>query len=232
MSGPQPAEGERETDGLVREVSAEESQFVSLTGHFYRGEVDRMTVWRTRLDQTTNWSVVLMAAILTFAFASPDNPHYVLLIGALAVGAFLLVESRRYQEYDAWRHRVRILQRYLIAGALAPSETSQSEDWRSDLSADLRDPDLTITFWRAAAHRLQRVYLALLTVLLSAWVLRISVFRTDAPWDETASIAAIPGPVVVACVAVVYVLLGGLAVWSMVDEPKREFADDDLAERN
>src|SRR5436853_2766774 len=28
--------------------------------HLYRGEVYRSTIWRTRLDHTTNWSIVTM----------------------------------------------------------------------------------------------------------------------------------------------------------------------------
>ena len=28
--------------------------------HLYRGEVYRSTIWRTRLDRTTNWSIVTM----------------------------------------------------------------------------------------------------------------------------------------------------------------------------
>lgn len=227
VNGDHPTGGSGERERIGREASGDESAFVSLTGHFYRGEVERMTAWRTRLDQTTNWSVVLMAAILTFAFASPDNPHYVLLIGALAVGAFLLIESQRYQEYDAWRHRVRILQRGFFASVLAPSEDGRTDRWRADLGADLRDPTLSIPLWRAVAHRLQRTYLPLLSVLLAAWVLRISVFEADSPWQETASVATIPGPAVVATVGATYLVVVGLAAWSMRDEPKREFGSSD-----
>jgi uncharacterized membrane protein len=28
--------------------------------HLYRGEVYRSTIWRTRLDNTTNWAIVTM----------------------------------------------------------------------------------------------------------------------------------------------------------------------------
>ena len=31
---------------------------IGAIAHLYRGEVYRSTVWRTRLDQTTNWAVV------------------------------------------------------------------------------------------------------------------------------------------------------------------------------
>lgn len=33
--------------------------------HLYRGEIHRMRFWRERLDRTTNWAVIVIAAILT-----------------------------------------------------------------------------------------------------------------------------------------------------------------------
>ena len=32
--------------------------------HLYRGEVYRSTIWRTRLDNTTNWAIVTMGIAL------------------------------------------------------------------------------------------------------------------------------------------------------------------------
>ena len=35
---------------------------ITALSHLYRGEVYRSTVWRTRLDATTNWAVVTTVA--------------------------------------------------------------------------------------------------------------------------------------------------------------------------
>jgi uncharacterized membrane protein len=40
--------------------------------HLYRGEVHRSTIWRTRLDATSNWSVVTLGLARSISFASPD----------------------------------------------------------------------------------------------------------------------------------------------------------------
>jgi uncharacterized membrane protein len=215
---------------LAETVAGDPELFLDATAQFYRGEVDRMTAWRTRLDQTTNWAVVLMAAILTFAFSSRDNPHYVLLLGALSVGAFLVIESQRYQEYDAWRYRVRLIQRNLQANLFAPEDGSHEEDWRAQLGADLRKPELSYPRWRAIAHRLKRVYFFLLSVLIVAWGLRISVFDPGETWRQTARIAAVPGPVVVGLVAVVFVVLAALAAWSAYEVRVREFGESSIRE--
>ncbi|GAB7020814.1 hypothetical protein JCM18750_36760 [Halostagnicola bangensis] len=84
------------------------SELSTVFGDAYRGELDRETTWRSRLDQTTTWSVTIMAVILTWAFSSPDNPHYVILVGVLAVGLFCWIEARRNRDYDVYRSRVRL----------------------------------------------------------------------------------------------------------------------------
>ena len=92
--------------------------------HFYRAVVSHMDVWRQRMDATTNWAAATTAAMVTFTFGAVNSPHFVLL---LAVGfncVFLLMESRRYQTFDLWRRRFRLLNRHLIAPVLqgAPPE--------------------------------------------------------------------------------------------------------------
>lgn len=224
MRGQDPDSDSPSNQTLTEEVGNDSDSLLAMLGHFYRGEVERTVSWRTRLDQTTNWSVVLMAAILTFVFSSENNPHYVLLIGALAVAAFLIIESQRYQEYDAWRYRVRLIQRHYIAN-ITDRDQSPEPEWRDKLARDLREPTFEISRLRAITHRLKRVYLLLLTVLLAAWVLRITVFD-DSTWSEAASIANIPGVVIVAVVGLLYLALCGLALWSFYGSRAREFQEE------
>ena len=39
--------------------------------HLYRGEVYRSTIWRTRLDHTTNWAIVTMPVCCAAATRLP-----------------------------------------------------------------------------------------------------------------------------------------------------------------
>lgn len=208
----------------ARSASDDPVTFASVTGDFYRGEVDRLTMWRTRLDQTTNWAVVVMVAILTWVFSSEENPHYVLLIGMAAVGVFLFIEAQRYQEYDAWRSRVRIVQQDYLADVFSPSGPVR-DDWNDRLSRDLRQPDIHLPLTAALAHRLQRTYMPLIGVLLVAWVARITVFEADEAWHQGASIGTIPGIAVVGAVAAVNAVLLVLTAWSIKEATKREFDD-------
>jgi uncharacterized membrane protein len=191
--------------GLLDEEMAPSSALA----HLYRGEIHRMKFWRERLDRTTNWAVILIAALLTWAFSSPSNPHYIILIGVATLTVFLTIEARRYRGYDIWRTRVRVLQQNVWAYGLDPAGGLVDERWREKLADDYRRPTLKITAEEAIAHRLRRVYLPLFVVLLGAWLVRITAFSPD-PWIESAALGGIPGYAVIGVVAVFY--LGTFAV--------------------
>ncbi|MFB6139268.1 MAG: DUF2270 domain-containing protein [Halosimplex sp.] len=207
--------------GLAARLREDPSNVTSLLGDFYRGEVDRTTTWRSRLDQTTNWAVVVVGAILTWAFTSPDHPHYVLLIGVFAVLAFLIVEAHRFREYDIWRSRVRTVQTNLLGGIIDEGAT-EADGWRTSLREDIEDPEYTMSLRAAVGHRLRRMYLALLLVLLLAWLARVSVFVPDESWRRTAAIPGIGGEAVVLVVAGVYAAVIAVTVWSTRTETLRE----------
>jgi uncharacterized membrane protein len=211
---------ESAADTTVDEVSS------ALIG-LYRGEIDRVTTWRGRLDKTTNWTVTIIAAVLTWVFSSSDNPHYLLLIGMLAVMTFHVVESRRYQRYDVWRARVRLLERNVFAGAVDPAGRADHEDWRSELGTDPRRPAFNIPFAEAYARRYRRVYLPLQTVLLIAWVVRLTVFSADQGVLATAGVVRIPGPVVIGVVALIYGVPAVVMLWPRERKATGEMYDRD-----
>ncbi|WP_293032785.1 DUF2270 domain-containing protein [Natronococcus sp.] len=215
---------------LGNEVASDVSEMSSVLGDAYRGELDRETTWRERLDQTTTWAVTVMAAILTWAFSSPDNPHYVILVGVLAVGLFLLIEARRYRDYDVYRSRVRLFQENLLADALDPSRGSEHEDWRSELSGDYRDPTMKITMLEAVANRLRRIYLALVTVLLLAWLFRITAYVGETGVVEAASIGSLPGILVLTVVTAFYGTVLAIVLWPRERKAKGEFRDREVGD--
>ena len=210
---------------LGRETLDDSANMSSILGDAYRGELDRVTTWRSRLDQTTTWAVTLMAAILTWAFSSSDNPHYIILVGVATVTIFLLIEARRYRDYDVYRSRVRLFQENLLANALDPTQGVVHEDWRSELSHDYRKPTLKVSMREALSNRLRRVYLALLVVLLAAWLFRITAFVPGESWLTTAAIASLSGVVVVGAVAAFYVVVFAIALWPYDREAMGEFRE-------
>jgi uncharacterized membrane protein len=166
----------------------------SAMAHLYRGEIHRMKFWRERLDRTTNWAVIVLAAVLTWAFSGEGNPHYLLLVGNVVLVTFLTVEARRYRAYDIWRSRVRTLQEAVWATGL-DGEGPADPDWRETLAADYREPSIKITTEEAIAHRLRRIYLPLFAILNAAWVIRVTAFG-PAAWPSSAAVGVVPGLVV------------------------------------
>lgn len=60
------------------------------------------TVWRTRLDQTTNWAVVTTGLAMSLTSAGPYASPLPLILVGLLVAVFLLLESRRYRYFNVW----------------------------------------------------------------------------------------------------------------------------------
>lgn len=193
----------------------------SAAAHLYRGEIHRMRFWRERLDQTTYWAIVVISAVLTWTFASPNNPHYVLLLGIAAVTMFLVIEARRFQGYDIWRRRVRTLQKNVFAYGLDPSAGLEDPEWRKELGDDYRRPTIRIPTEEAVAHRLRRVYLYLLVTVGVAWSIRIAAFANQ-PWPASAAIGRLPGLATTAVVVLFYLVCAVIALrprtWHVEEE--------------
>lgn len=211
---------------IAGEAARDRADFLSLMGHAYRGEMGRTTSWRTRIDRTTNWAVVLTATLLTWAFSGESRPHYILLIGIVMVTVFLGIEARRYRVYDIWRSRIRILEENVFANALDPEGVEQS-NWRELLSDDFREPTVKTPVIEAVSRRLRRVYFALISVLVVAWLVRLTVFATTATGIVgTATVGQVPGEVVLGSVGVYYA--SGLVLTFM---PGRRQAKGELTSR-
>ena len=217
----------RDQREIGREMVDQSTGLGSVMAHAYRGEMDRVVTWRERLDQSTTWAVTVLAAILTWAFSSPDNPHYLLLIGMVMATIFLGIEARRYRDYDVFRSRIRMLQENLFANALDPSQGVERRNWRAEMSEDFRTPTVKVSFGEALANRLRRVYLALLGVLLAAWIFRITAFTPRRDWLATAGIASVPGIVVVGVVGAFYAAALAIAFWPRERHAKGEFREGD-----
>ncbi|WP_136687357.1 DUF2270 domain-containing protein [Halorhabdus amylolytica] len=214
---------EREVAG---EAATDRSDFLSLMGHAYRGELGRTTAWRTRIDRTTNWAVVLTATLLTWAFSGDSRPHYVLLVGMGMMVVFLGIEARRYRIYDVWRSRVRLFEENVFANALDP-EGAEQPNWRELLSEDLREPTIKTPTREAIARRLRRVYAPLLSVLLAAWVIRLTVFGDPSKGPVgTAAVGGVPGTAVLVIVGLFYVGVVVLVLWPASRQAKGEFGEE------
>lgn len=139
--------------------------------HLYRGEVARMTVYRTRLDTTTNWAVGTTAAMVSFALGNPQMPHFVFALALALDAIFLWMEARRYRYYELVRYRVRLMEMGFYPQILG----QPSGDWAARLLESLLRPTPPVSQRQALAVRLRHNYLWLFGVVYGGWVLKLEL---------------------------------------------------------
>ena len=180
---------------LMRKPSP--AEFSTAMAHFYRGEVQRSNTWRTRLDNTTYWAVLTVGGALSFAFSSPNNPHFLIPIISILVSIFLVMEARRYRYYEIWASRVRVMETGYLAQMLAPDSVPRDQEWASHLASDLLTPHFTISVWEAVGRRLRRNYIWLFALLALSWNLKVYLHPLPArdfnAFIERATVGVVPG---------------------------------------
>ena len=131
---------------------------IGALAHLYRGELYRSTVWRTRLDTTTNWAVATTGIALTVTFSSSTASPLPLVLVGLLVAVFLTTEARRYRFFDFWRIRTHVLELNFFGPILRGRGPRIDNGWNEILARDYEDPRLHITWLEAAGRRLRRTY--------------------------------------------------------------------------
>src|SRR3954451_2011070 len=135
-----------------------DSSEITALSHLYRGELYRSTVWRTRLDTTTNWAVATTGIALTVTFSSSTASPLPLVIVGLLVAVVLSTEARRYRFFDFWRIRTHVLELNFFGPILRGRGPRIDNGWNETLARDYEDPRLHITWLEAAGRRLRRTY--------------------------------------------------------------------------
>ena len=157
---------------MSEEFSAAE---IGALAHLYRGEVYRSTVWRTRLDTTTNWAVVTLGVALSITYSSPDaSPLPLVLVGVLIL-LFLTLEARRYRFFNVWRARARWIERHFYVPMLMDGDLHTENDWQTTLAEDYRNPQYHVSYMIAVARRVRSNYLWILLIQTVAYMGKLMV---------------------------------------------------------
>jgi uncharacterized membrane protein len=191
---------------------------IGAVAHLYRGEVYRSTVWRTRLDTTTNWAVVTLGIALSISFASPDaSPLPLVLVGVLII-FFLMLEARRYRFFNVWRARARWLEIHFYAPLLHDGDLHMEENWQNTLAQDYIRPTYHVGYMTAIGRRIRRNYLWILLIQSLAYAGKLMVHPTPITSLEQAFDRADVGPLageVVVGIGLIYMFSWvGIAIWS------------------
>jgi uncharacterized membrane protein len=185
---------------------------VTVLVHYYRGELSRMISWRDRLDQTTNWAIAAVAAMLSISLSSEESHHSVLLFAMLVTHVLLFIEARRYRFYHVYRGRVRLLEREYLANIFEADVTSE-RGGLAPLGRELREPRFSISLLQAMSRRLQRNYGWIFLLVLLAWLVKTTSSVTAGhsrlvhsvhEFLANTAVAGIPGEIVVCGIGLLY----------------------------
>lgn len=172
------------TDPIALAQKLSPPEFNTAMVHFYRGEIQRSNIWRSRLDTTTNWAVITTGATLSFVFSSPDSPHFAIPINTILVAIFLFMEARRYRYYEVWANRVRVLETGYFAPMLSHQTVPPDKEWADHLATDLLTPHFTITDWEAIGKRLRSNYIWIFVLLGLSWTLKVYLHPFPIPMED------------------------------------------------
>jgi uncharacterized membrane protein len=194
------------------------NEFISAMVHLYRGELAEASAWRTRIDTTSNWAVVLSVTALSFVFGGGNGERHVLIPIVVVFCTFLLMmEARRYRFYDIWRTRARTIEINFYRPMLDGSQPVQP-DWASTLAHDLAWPHFHMPWWEAAGRRLRRNYQWIYAILLASWLVVLMAYPTPSTSVgevvARAAIGPLPGALVMGSMAIFYGALITLGVYS------------------
>ncbi|MFN7164516.1 MAG: DUF2270 domain-containing protein [Hyphomonas sp.] len=204
---------------------------VTALSHLYRAEVYRSTVWRQRLDQTTNWAVISTGIGLSVAFANERaSPFPIVLVGLLCI-VFLMLEARRYRFFYVWRFRARVLEIAFMVPILRGEGAKIQLDRGTALSDDYEKPAYRISMIRCIGRRLRRNYGFIFAILGAAYFAKIAIHPVDvSSWEQffrRAHIGPVPGWFAILCGLAFHAGWIGIAVKTWWDErtDKTKMAD-------
>jgi uncharacterized membrane protein len=152
-----------------------DSSEITALSHLYRGELYRSTVWRTRLDTTTNWAVVTTGISLSLTFSSASATPLPLVLVGLLVAVFLTIEARRYRFFDFWRIRAHVLEVNFFGPILRGQGVRTDNNWNEILYQDYRHPNLHITYLEAIGRRIRRNYGWIFMIQVVAYIGKLMI---------------------------------------------------------
>ncbi len=212
-------------------------EYITALAHFYRAEMHRSLVWRTRLDTTTNWAIISTLAILTASLNNPTYARETLLLGMFTNIVFVTIEARRFRFFDVWRARVRMLEENFYGGILRRDQVSPQDMWGSHVADDLLCPRFHLTRMQAFRARLMRNFRYIFFFLLVAWVInRISPMAEPndmglyalPSWGPDAIVATIYVSLILIAIFTPRAVAPEFAYWPDPDHPGEDISSLDV----
>lgn len=169
---------------------------IGALSQLYRGEVYRSTVWRSRLDYTTNWAVASTGLALSITFSSAQASPLPLLLAGLLIAIFLGIEARRYRGFDFWRIRAHIFETQFFGPILAGRGVDLSNGWNETLYEEgYCKPRLHISRLDALGRRLRKNYAWIFLIQALAYLGKLLIHPSPIATPDELWVRAAVGPI-------------------------------------
>jgi uncharacterized membrane protein len=142
-------------------------KYLQVVAHFYRGEMNRLTIYRTRLDNTFQYSIVLTSALLVYNLQHPYLKYFPCLIVFLNL-FFCFIEARRYRYFLIIQDRVAIMEKGFLCDQVLEQEIAG--DWKADLATVFITVKFTKGFVNCVCIRYFRNYIWLIDLVIAVWL--------------------------------------------------------------
>lgn len=194
---------------------------ITVLAHYYRAEIYRSTIWRQRLDTTTNWSVVTTGLALSLVYSTPEASPFPMLLVGILVTVFLLLESERYRYFNVWRARCRLLETDLMVPMLRGEGMHRDGKWNELLANDLGKPHYHVSFLMALGRRLRKNYFYIYLIQAVAYFSKVIIHPDAVEGLEElfgrAAVGPLPGSAIIAAGVVFHGtwIIVAIATWQM-----------------
>ncbi|MBB5723239.1 putative membrane protein [Loktanella ponticola] len=203
---------------------------IGALAHLYRAEVYRSTIWRTRLDTTTNWAVVTLGIALSITFAAPTASALPLVLVGVLLLFFMTMEARRYRFFNVWRARCRWMETHFYAPMLHDGDLHLEENWQQTLAEDYWRPKYHVSMMVSIGRRVRSTYLWILLIQALAYLSKLIVHpepaKSVAEVLTRADVGPVPGIFVVMSGLFYILALLAIAIWSFDHDRKRSIRGD------
>ena len=195
---------------------------IGALAHLYRGEMYRSTVWRTRLDTTSNWAVVTTGIALSVTFSNVQATPLPIVLISFLLASFLLFEARRYQYFDIWNMRLRVMESCFYEPMLRGKPVTIDNDWNEALADEIKRLRFHISLFEAVGFRLRRNYGWIFAIqVISYWskiaVHPIPLASFDELWERTA-VGPVSGQMVLTIGTFFYITMVAIGVMTYNNE--------------
>lgn len=143
-------------------------KYLQSFAHFYRGEMNRLTCYRTRLDGSFHYAIILTSTLFVLYLQQPVVLSRYFPLTILFMNMFFcFIEARRYRYYLVSQNRVQQMEKGFLC--LQILGTVQDDAWKQSIREMYENVDYTHTLGYCFCLRYFRNYIWLVDTIAILW---------------------------------------------------------------